>query len=138
MFFLFDHVPTYQELVAHRAISGSCWIARPSNGSHLATGRPLIHSTGAVDCITNHDHGDYWTTLSLNTKGQHQDSFHCSDIIPNYFFHFPKLFLVRAHCSSTEPTGRLPKILPWYCVYIQCGAVITQSILSQIFTEDTP
>ena len=32
-------------LIESWAIWGTCWIARPSNGSHLATGQSLIHST---------------------------------------------------------------------------------------------
>ena len=40
--FLFNHIPTYQMLGRLR---GSCLIARPSNGSHLATGRPLLRNT---------------------------------------------------------------------------------------------
>ena len=36
----------FESWVAHRATWGSCWIDRPSNGSHLATGRPFIDSTG--------------------------------------------------------------------------------------------
>ena len=47
--FLFNHVPNLSR--AGSSIGwflGSCWIARPSNGSHLATGWPLIHSIGNV------------------------------------------------------------------------------------------
>ena len=32
---------------------GSRWIARPSNGSHLTTGRPLIHSTAFQIALKN-------------------------------------------------------------------------------------
>ena len=39
--FPFNLFPTYGQLGRP---SGSCWIAQPRNGSHLATGRPLIHS----------------------------------------------------------------------------------------------
>ena len=37
--------PLIKNWVTQRANSRSWWIGRPSNGSHLGTGRPLIHST---------------------------------------------------------------------------------------------
>ena len=40
--------PLIQSWFAHRATSMSCWITRRSNGSHLATGRNLIHTTAIV------------------------------------------------------------------------------------------
>ena len=36
---------------------GSCWIAQLSNGSHLATGRPLIRSTMCNVVCHNCGHG---------------------------------------------------------------------------------
>ena len=42
----FNHIPTYRELGRPIGrLRGSCLIARPRNGSHMATGWLLIHST---------------------------------------------------------------------------------------------
>ena len=43
--FLFNHVPPYRAGSPSSNLGGSCWIARPSNGLHLVTERPLIHGT---------------------------------------------------------------------------------------------
>ena len=63
--FLFNHLSRVGSPIAR--LRGSCWIARPSNGSHLATGRPLIRSTGIsnfIPHVTGHN-----KSIRVNERG---------------------------------------------------------------------